>query len=178
VPDDKPQVRRFDDPSGEHMVHVAVQEGVPAPALTSWGTVDMSQFHTGLPAPDDRELRIELVGVARREYTLMGHVLASCAFNVAHGLLTPHPDAIFPDAIAVNDAGDSPCRHAMLVLPFLWGDDGIPPLEKESAVTTWLQVVPITDAEKALAEADGPEALADHLQTAKVDVLDPSRAAA
>jgi hypothetical protein len=174
VPDDKPQVRRFDDPSGEHTVHIAVQQGVPAPALASWGTVDMSQFATGLQTAGGADLRIELVGVARREYALMGHVLASCAFNVASGLLTPHPDAIFPDAIAVND-DSGPCRHAMLVLPFLWGDDGIPPLEKDTSTTTWLQVVPITDAEKALAESAGPGALAEHLQAAKVDVLDPSR---
>ena len=172
-----PQVRRYEDPTGTHAVHVAVSAGQPAPALSSWGTVDMSQFPTGLTTAQGREVRVELVGVAKREFDVLGHVLASCALDVATGALTPVPDAIFPDAVSVNDERVA-CRHALLTLPFMWGEDGIPDLDKDDRVTTWLQVVPVTDAERVYAGEHGADALAAEFERTKVDVLDPWRPSA
>ncbi len=137
----------------------------------------MSQFPTGLTTAEGQEVRVELVGVARREFDLMGHVLASCALDLARGDRTPVPDAIFPDAVAINDERVA-CRHALLTLPFMWGEDGIPDMGKDGRVTTWLQVVPITDAERVHAEEHGAGALAAEFERAKVDVLDPLRASA
>jgi hypothetical protein len=63
----------------------------------------------------------------------------------------------------------------MLISPFVWD------LETQSfsgKSVAWLQVLPISDAERDYALANGPEALEDLFQDRQIDVFDIDRPSA
>jgi hypothetical protein len=61
------------------------------------------------------------------------------------------------------------------VHPFFW-DESFGLFEQDGCRTVWLQIIPISDSEYALAEAEGVEALEEKLEAAGADVFDLSRA--
>lgn len=62
----------------------------------------------------------------------------------------------------------------MFVSPFLWSDQ-LETLEFDDKKVTWLQAIPISEAEYAYVDKNGAEALEDILEEAEVDILDLER---
>lgn len=81
----------------------------------------MSRFDNKLTAANGLPIRIELVAVCQKEFTAMGNVLSSCAFNVASGVFSVRPNVIHPKAVSVND-DTVRMKHALLTDPFLWDE--------------------------------------------------------
>lgn len=166
-----PRVVQYWDDAHEVSVPVLHSDGRPEPGHTAWATVGMSHFDNGRRGGDGRALRVELLAVCRSRFPAMGAVLAGCAFNVASGAFSASPQVIFPQAVAVNEP-TARMRHALLTDPFTWEIDDV---EEDDRVTTWLQVVPVDDAELAFAREHGVSALRRRLAATEADVADLDR---
>lgn len=174
VREDEPDAGESDE------IAVLVADGSPGEGFTSYSTLDVARFPTNVE--DDRGWRIatELITVGRTDERAFADVLAKCAFAVSGGSLHVTPLAIIPDAVEAADEGHT-MRHVLLVPPFIWPDLEIV-VEEEAAgdtpaqVTTWLQAVPISDAEFHHAAAEGAQALFDRLESAGADVSSLDRA--
>ncbi|MDH6278807.1 suppressor of fused domain protein [Prescottella agglutinans] len=176
-----PQVLRFrapvdsdDDGEEPHEVSIAVGDGCPGPGYASYATLDMARFPTNVTTDDGRPIRTELITVGRSGYGLLSDVLAQCAFQVASGSLHVTPNTIVPNAVHAADP-DRSTRHVLLVVPFIWAALEIL-VERDDDVTTWLQAVPITDAELQFASRFGTDKLFSRLESAGADVSDIDRA--
>ena len=176
-----PQVLRFratvdPDADGEEPdeIAVAVGDGCPGPGYASYATLDMSRFPTNLTTDDGRPIRTELITVGRADYRTLADVLAQCAFAVASGSFHLTPNTIVPNAVREADP-ERTTKHVLLVVPFIWPDLEIL-VDREEDVTTWLQAVPITDAELEFASRRGIDELFARLEQAGADVSDIDRA--
>ncbi|WP_305092630.1 suppressor of fused domain protein [Prescottella sp. R16] len=175
-----PQVLRFrdatpDDTDGEKPdeVAIAVGDGCPGPGYASYATLDMTRFPTNVTTEDGRPIRTELITVGRADYRPMSDVLARCAFRIAAGSFHVTPNTIVPNAVHDADPGHS-TRHVLLVVPFLWPDLEIL-VDRDDAVDTWLQAVPVTDAELQFASRYGTDELFTRLEKAGADVSNIDR---
>lgn len=175
-----PQVLRFRAPVDADAdggqpdeVAIAVGDGCPGPGYASYATLDMARFPTNVTTADGRPIRSELITVGRADYRPLSDVLARCAFRVASGSLHVTPNTVVPNAVHDVDPGRA-TRHVLLVVPFIWPDLEIL-TEGDDDVTTWLQAVPITDAEAQFASRSGTDALFTRLEAAGADVSDIDR---
>ncbi|MGW5076607.1 suppressor of fused domain protein [Rhodococcus sp. NPDC004095] len=176
-----PQVLRFRaavdaDTDGEEPdeVSIAVGDGCPGPGFASYATLDLVRYPTNVTTDDGRPIRTELITVGRADYRRLADVLAQCAFAVASGSFHVTPNTIVPNAVHEADPGRG-TKHVLLVVPFIWPDLEIL-VDRDEDVTTWLQAVPITDAELEFASRRGTGELFSRLEAAGADVSDIDRA--
>ncbi|EME18317.1 suppressor of fused domain protein [Rhodococcus triatomae] len=154
-------------------VAVAIGDGCPGPGYASYATLDLSRYPTNVTTEDGRPIRTELVTVGRADDRVLADVLAQCAFALASGSFHVTPNTIVPNAVKEADP-DRATKHVLLVVPFIWPDLEIL-VDREEDVTTWLQAVPITDAELELASGDGVDELFARLEAAGADVSNIDR---
>lgn len=173
---------RADEPDAGEPDEIAmlVADGSPGEGFTSYSTLDVSRFPTNVEDDEGRRIGSELITVGRTGERSFSDVLAKCAFAVAGGSLHVTPLATIPDAVAAAETGHA-MRHVLLVPPFIWPDLEIVVEEDASGndparVTTWLQAVPISDAEFRFAADSGAQALFDRLESAGADVSSLDRA--
>jgi hypothetical protein len=82
------------------------------------------------------------------------------------------PGAVFPDVVASSITTHLP--HLYFTSPFVWEADlGTRVLENKTV--TWLLAAPISDAERIFVESNGPDALEDLFEHAKIDICDINR---
>lgn len=67
-------------------------------------------------------------------------------------------------------------NHILLVDPFLWNDIGT--LEIEDLVVTWLQLIPISQAELDYSKENSVDALLDLFEKIQIDFYDINRKSA
>lgn len=154
-------------------VSIAVGDGCPGPGYASYATLDLVKYPTNVTTDDGRPIRTELITVGRADYRTLADVLALCAFAVASGSFHVTPNTIVPNAVTEADPART-TKHVLLVVPFIWPDLEIL-VDREEDVTTWLQAVPITDAELEFASTRGTEELFARLEAAGADVSDIDR---
>ncbi|GAA4812312.1 suppressor of fused domain protein [Tomitella cavernea] len=167
--------------AGPAEVTLLVADGSPALGFASYSTVDMARFPTNVADDAGRRVASELITVGRAGQREFSDLLAACAFAVAGGSLHVTPLAMIPDAVEASAPGHA-TRHVLLVPPFIWPE--LPIVVEEDAddaaglraqVTTWLQVVPISDGEFRYATDHGAQSLFDRLERAGADVSDLDR---
>jgi len=175
-----PQVVRYraavdEDADGEEPdeVSIAIGDACPGPGYASYATLDLSRYPTNVTTDDGRPIRTELVTVGRADHRALADVLAQCAFALASGSFHVTPNTIVPNAVHEADPGRT-TKHLLLVVPFIWPDLEIL-VDRAEDVTTWLQAVPITDAELELAAREGADVLFSRLEEAAADVSDVDR---
>lgn len=144
----------------------------PSPGITSYATIGMYEGETG-NAVDDKPLRVELLSMCDSSVEQYDNMLASCAFNVLTGEYGIMPGNIYPDIVAQYQPNLT-MKHMLFVPVFSW--DGPENLEVDGVVVTWLQALPVSDAEMSYARRNGAEALQDLLEEQDVDVADLNRA--
>jgi antitoxin YqcF len=168
----KPQVVRYYNDDNSLSIDVLSCEDTPTVGVTSWGSVGMSEFDTGL-ATGDRDLRVEIVGACSSAVPQFGNVIASCAFNVASGFQIS-PGAVHPGVVEAYLPGLT-MKHALFIpLLLLWGQP-MDNLEGPTSIVTWLQIVPISDEEYKFAINSGSDSLESRFQAADIDVFDLER---
>ncbi|MDN5759246.1 MAG: suppressor of fused domain protein [Tomitella sp.] len=160
-------------------VSVLVADGSPAPGFTSYSTLDLARFPTNVADSEGRRVGSELITVGRTAQRAFADVLSRCAFAVAGGSLHVMPLTLIPDAVDAAEPGHT-MRHVLLVLPFIWPELEILVEEEATAdapaaVTTWLQVAPISDEEFRYATDHGAQSLFDRLEQSGADVSDLDR---
>lgn len=169
----EPFVGKYETAESGHSVGGFAVADCPDAGLTSWSTVGASFIDTGYRTAAGKPVTSEFIGCAGSDWDRFGTGLAFCAFYVADGGQSPYGTVIQG---AFHHAGaDVTTPHGFIVPPFCWENE-FPAYEDEDVHTTWLQVVPITAAEAAFAEARDGDALEDLFEQLQPDLFDLGRA--
>jgi hypothetical protein len=150
-------------------IDLAVCESGPDERFTSAGTVTLADHDAGFDT-----VRLQIVAIYPRAASAFSRVLGGSALSVVErgwplrwGAV--HPDVLTPYGLSAT------LEHLYFMPPFSW-PAGPTPLTVGDRRIEWLQAVPISEAERAFAEADGAEALEEKLLEADIDVTDLDRA--
>ena len=154
-------------------VNVLVSSGAPEGTYLSCSTIGLSDRELVLDE-EPMGFGVELCGALHADETPFVEMLADIAHEVQAGEWTIAMGTILPDVMQPYFPG-SQMQHLLLVHPFFW-DEAFGLFEQDGRRTVWLQIIPISDSEYALAEAEGVEALEEKLEAAGADVFDLSRA--
>lgn len=145
----------------------------PARGVDSWATVEASAFETPFRTPDGRAVRVEFVAAVGGSHDRFGKAVAACAFQI-----DPHvdvkPGTVYRDAVS-GAYPETTTPHLYSVSPFVWGAQ-IAAYDDDDAHVTWLQLVPITDAEAQLVADRGSAALEAAFDRAQPDLFSIDRA--
>ena len=154
-------------------VNVMVSSGAPEGSYLSCSTIGLSDRELVLDE-EPMGFGVELCGALYADETPFVEMLADIAHEVQAGEWSIALNTILPDVMQPYFPG-SQMQHLLLVHPFFW-DESFGLFEQDGRRTVWLQIIPISDSEYALAEAEGVEALEEKLEAAGADVFDLLRA--
>lgn len=154
-------------------VNVMVSSGAPEGTYLSCSTIGLSDRELVLDE-EPMGFGVELCGALYAGETPFVEMLADIAHEVQAGEWSIALNTILPDVMQPYFPG-SQMQHLLLVHPFFW-DESFGLFEQDGRRTVWLQIIPISDSEYALAEAEGVEALEEKLEAAGADVFDLLRA--
>ena len=154
-------------------VNVMVSSGAPEGTYLSCSTIGLSDRELVLDE-EPMGFGVELCGALYADETPFVEMLADFAHEVQAGEWSIALNTILPDVMQPYFPG-SQMQHLLLVHPFFW-DESFGLFEQDGRRTVWLQIIPISDSEYALAEAEGVEALEEKLEAAGADVFDLLRA--
>ncbi|WP_166243393.1 suppressor of fused domain protein [Paenibacillus turpanensis] len=168
----RPKISRFHDDHKKSMIDIVVMDHHPSEHETTFATVGLHNYDIGYSL-EDKSLRVEFIGACIDEYEWFGNLLSTCAFNIINSGYSCSPGAIYPNIVAMYDSGLT-MKHVMFVSPFLW-EDRLSPFDFEDKYVSWLQAVPISEAEYNYAEQHGSDALEDLFEWSEVDLLDLKR---
>ena len=162
------------DPESGSAVGITEAENCPAEGLSSWATISASEFVTGYTTSSGKQIRVEFVIAIDGRWEFIGNSLAGCAF------LLGAPNSVGPGTIyrgAVSKQyGATTTPHLMAVTPFCWRD--FEPLVTEDAFVTWLQLVPVTEAEANYCLNNGYAALDELFDREQPDLFSIDRVSA
>lgn len=164
-----PTVTKYWDDARASDVDIMILKDVPAGGVSTYATLALSDAATGLTS-NDKPLGVEIVLALATACAEGANMIATCGFSIKKGEVTPTPGAIIPRVLELYGARDM--KHAMLISPFLWD------LQTQffpAKTVAWLQVLPISDAERDYALANGAEALEDRFEEHQIDVFDIDR---
>jgi len=168
----RPKVIAHLDVGEQNSVSIARLNDCPEPGITSYSTVNLSDFPMYL-AGREFESRIEIAGAAPNHADHFADAIGTAAFCVIKDKWAIHPYAIFPDVMAMYDLSAT-MKHVMFMEPFFW-----PALQDSvqfpDRLVTWLQMIPIAESEYRFAEAETPVALGQLFEDREIDVCDLQR---
>lgn len=145
----------------------------PASGVDSWATVEASAFETPFRTPDGRGVRVEFVAAIDGRHDRFGDAVAACAFEIdpANDV---KPGTVYRGAVA-KTYPEATTPHLFSVSPFVWGA-AFAVYDDDEVHVTWLQLVPITEAEAQLVASHGAGALAAAFDRAQPDLFALDRA--
>ncbi|MGW8482219.1 suppressor of fused domain protein [Microbacterium sp. NPDC055903] len=149
-------------------VGVLLVPDCPVRGVDSWATVEASAFETPFRTPDGRGVRVEFVAAVDARLDRFGDAVAAAAFAIdpANDV---KPGTVYRDAVSkIYASATTP--HLFSVSPFVWGANFVA-YDDEDVHVTWLQLVPITQAEAAFVATNGPAALEDAFMRAQPDLF-------
>ncbi|MGK9237006.1 suppressor of fused domain protein [Inquilinus limosus] len=164
------QVRRYWDEAEKSRIDLLEAQDVPAPKVTTWATIGLSDTPTGL-AVNGVPLGVELLFASNSVNSRAPNILATCAFNVINSNMESTPGVIYPKVIEMYYK-NTDVKHILLNNPYLWD---IETRKFDSKIVAWLLAVPISDAEHAIAESKGVDHLTKALEARHVDIFNLRR---
>jgi hypothetical protein len=172
----EPQVRAYYDDTERFKTAVMDVPDRPDRWATTFGTLGLCAHTIHRVSPDGRDVRVEFIGTCGTEWDkVFGPAMSSCAIQIIKNGSSCEPGTVYLNIVGQYDPGLN-MKHVLFVPPFSWAD--IPNLDIGDWLVTWLQVVPISDAELAFRGVHGPEALEDLFEKVSIDVYDLDRPSA
>lgn len=158
---------------GEDEPRVLVAEGSPLPDLATALSVGLNAVDNGTIHRESRgEMRVEVLAVAERRFAeVLGDGIAAI---VAHQFTAPGttltPQVLVRDLFTA-DGVTTP--HAVLIVPYVFQVD---PVAVGDDLVSYLQAIPVTEAEFGLAHARGAAVFLGRIaDSEEVNLLDLSR---
>ncbi|WP_229051478.1 suppressor of fused domain protein [Aeromicrobium sp. Leaf350] len=156
---------------GERKIGMVEVPDSPTRGVTTWATVAASFFPTGYRTPDGRPIGVEMVAGIDSRWSFVGDAVAACAFQIGE------PNEVRPGTIYRGAIGDrfteASTPHLMSVPPFLWGS--FESFSDPDIHVTWLQLVPVTDAEADYCLKHGFDAIGDAFDRGQPDLFSIER---
>ena len=156
---------------GGEPIAVLVSVDRPTEGFVAYSTVSLHRAENRIA---ERDIRVELLGVAPRSKAEFANVLAGAAALVAERGHAAAPGAVLPDVLADYEVSDT-LQHVLLTDPFAYEElgsvelDGGPPVH-------WLQAVPISESERRFVLAHGFDALEERFAQAEMEYWNLDRA--
>jgi len=154
-------------------IDVLKAANAPQPGIASYCTLGLSDHSIDLWV-ETKPLRVELATALGDSDNVGANIVSTCAFEAITSKAEITPGYILPNVVALYRP-NGPMLHAILLPPNLWSLETQP---FDAKIVTFLQVVPISDAERELAEQEGSDALEDLFEQAQIDLFDLDRASA
>lgn len=143
----------------------------PDMGVTTWATVEASRFASGYRTNDGRPIGVEFIAAVDAGLTLFGDAVAAAAFQVGP------PNDVRPGTVYRNAVKDrypeASTPHLMSVPPFLWAE--FIPYSDEDVYVTWLQLIPVSEAEAEFCLSRGFGALDEAFERAQPDLFSIDR---
>lgn len=136
--------------------------------LASAGTVTLADHDLGFEG-----IRLQIVAAYPQSAVDFSRAVGTCALAAVEEGWPLRWGAVHPNVLTVYGLSET-LAHFYFMPPFSW-PDGPKPLSVAELQIEWLQAVPISEAERAFAEANGAEALEKLLVAADIDVTDLKR---
>lgn len=144
-------VHRFYDKDETHVIGILACEGVPQAGFSTYSTVGVHEVPNML---DDKDVRVELAGVAPSSENEYPNLLATAAFQVQKEGWLAAPGVVFPGLVRDFYGLSESMEHLLWVEPFAWEELGA--VEVSSTLTVhWLLGVPISESERRLIIDEG-----------------------
>lgn len=169
--EDEIEIYGYHDENKKHEVDVIHIDNMYENGLKGYGTIGAYDYDIGMTV-DGKSLRVEFVGIARSNVKLFPNILSTCAFKIVNAHFACKPGLVYPDVVKMYYPNVN-MKHLYLVTPFLW--DGEYTIDIGPYIVTWLQVIPISDAELEYIKRNGSEAFEDLLDKKEVDFLNLNR---
>ncbi|MBW8729344.1 MAG: suppressor of fused domain protein [Inquilinus limosus] len=164
------KVHRYWDEAEESSIDILEIKDVPAPKVTTWATIGLSDAQTGLTVTGV-PLRVEFIFSSMTVNSRAPNILATCAFNVINSKMKSEPGVIYPRVIEMYYKNID-VAHVLLGNPYLWDMET---QKFDTKVVAWLVAVPISGAEHAFADDKGVDHLERALEARKVDIFNLRR---
>jgi hypothetical protein len=149
-------------------IDVAIAESGPDERLASAGTVTLADHDLGFDA-----IRLQIVAAYPRDAADFSRAVGTCALATIEEGWPLRWGAVHPEVLTLYGLSET-LAHLYFMPPFSW-PDGPKPLTVGERRIEWLQAVPISEAERAFAEANGADALEKLLVAGDIDVTDLER---
>jgi antitoxin YqcF len=163
----RPNVHAYHDARNVSAVHILSAPEAPSRDAITFASIGLSDHSIGLDV-GTKSLRVEFIFVANSKVAYAPNMLSTCAFNVINSGWAAQPGAVHHGVIA-EYLPESPLKHVLLIDPFSWN---LETQEQPSRTVAWLELLPITDQERAFGEQHGSDALMKWLETRSIDPLD------
>lgn len=139
----------------------------PFKGVTSYSTLGVYTCENWITA-DNKELRVEFVGVSDCRNNWFAGLLSTCAFAMLNGKVRAQPYEVYRNIISIYQPNIE-MKHLLLVPPFSLNKD-FHVVEMDNIVVTWLMLNPISDNELNYMHKHGLEKLMDAFIEADIDV--------
>jgi Suppressor of fused protein (SUFU) len=163
-------VRAYTTTDRSLRVDVFSAADAPRPGTTTYATIGLSDTRNAIGRGQNTPT--ELIAVGASPSDLPARTLSTVSFDHLTSGVTLAIGVAVPAAIGRNEPGAA-LPHAFLTDAFLWDD--LRGLQVGGTSVQALLVVPISDAELRLIEAEGPAALDARFEEHEIDVADWER---
>lgn len=163
-------IAAYYDENNSASIDIAWVPDSPEDGLNTFFTLALSDADIDLSV-DGKDLGVEIVFGARKEFNQAANIVSTCALNVINDDFDIEPDTIFLNVVAMYYP-QSVMKHVLFVDPFTWE---LKSQNYAQKVVAFLQAIPISNAEKDLVDTKGANALHEILEQQQVDVFDLNR---
>jgi len=164
------KVHRYWDEAEKSSIDILEAKDAPVPKVTTWATIGLSDTHTALVV-NGVPLGVEFLFPSMSVNSRAPNILATCAFNVINTKMKSEPGVIYPRVIEMYYKNID-VNHVLLGNPYLWD---VKTQEFNSKIVAWLLVIPISNAEYAVANSKGVDHLERALEARSVDIFNLRR---
>lgn len=166
-----PRVISFWDDPHQHSVDVLICADTPSPGVASYSTVTLSdspliQHGKEFPA------RIEVCGACASEVVGFGNAISTVAFFVMKDKWFCRPGVVFETMLSMYDLSRT-MEHLYFTAP-QWPALNTT-LELPTKKVTWLEAIPISEAESQFIAEHGDDQFEDLLEASGADLFDIHR---
>lgn len=161
-----PQVFAFQDEKQKTNIDLLSCVNRPQEGVTSYATIGLFEHSIGYEI-EEKELRMELLGICRTDEESFPNMLVTCAFHMIHSQEIASYGAVFTDIVAMYKP-ESELKHMLFLPPQGW-NHVFEAVELGNRLVTWLQAVPITEAEKRFLDEHEVEELEELFANQAVD---------
>jgi hypothetical protein len=164
------QVHEYWNDGDRNRIAILSVQDQPAKGWATYSTVGL---HRAPNILDDRDVRVEMIGMAAGAVEAFPNVIASAAFFVIKNHWLCAPGVIFPDVLDGYEVSKT-LRHLVWATPFPW--PALNGFSTSSGLDVhWLLAIPISDSERALIVENGFDRFEDLMERRDVPYFDLER---
>ncbi|MCL2079325.1 MAG: suppressor of fused domain protein [Oscillospiraceae bacterium] len=164
-----PKVATYHDASNTSKIDLYVGVDRPDFGITTYSTIGLSESSIDLVDKNNKDIRVEFIGICNSDVLEFPNIISSCAFNIINSNYSCDPGTVYPNVVKAYYPNID-LKHILFTPPYLWETLGN--LELEKFHINWLMTIPISDNELQYLETNGSDALEEALEKNDVCVFD------